>query len=352
MDSLINFNEDYYNQIIFEFGYNPLYFQNINFCFKNISKETLRMKWLCHHNADKFVDFFEKGEKSIISTGIGLSGVPHIGTVSQILRAILIQKSNIPVNLVLGDLDAFNGKNTPLYQVQALAKKYRDFIRRLGFKESNGSILRTQFEELNVLKTSYIIGHYMNDEMFMDAEEDLYEFYKFHKKIDSSMSYRRKLSLNLMIADFLDLYFNHNFKNILISLGIDEHKYSRFCINVIKNIRKDKINYPNFNVFIGEIYTPLIRGLKNYSKMSKSFPNSGISVNDSPETIFEKIRNGEGNYKKPDENVVFQMIMWTSDYEIEKIQESYKYCLENKSDWKKAKEEYAEYLIKITKLWN
>ncbi len=346
----ITFDRKYYSSIMKEFGYNPLEFEKINFSLGNLKKDDLQRMWLCHHDGNSFARDLEKGKKIIVSTGFGLSGEPHIGTLSQILRSIALQKAGIPVQIVLGDLDAYNGKTIPLKKTLELSKKYRRFILSLGFNKRKGSILREQYGELDVLRTSYIIGHFMDDKMFNEAEEDLHSFYHKRGKVDREMSYRRKLSLNLMIADFMNLCFEHKYRNILVMLGIDEHQYIRFGRETIRRMKESK-QFENFDMTLSAIYSPMIKGFFNYPKMSKSFPKSSISVNMNPEQIKHRIIYGEGKYDKPENNVVYQMMASVSYYTAEEIKRLYKLCLKGGSDWEKSKKKYAEILIKICSKW-
>ena len=344
------FDKKYYNSLMKEFSYNPLEFEKINFSLGNLKKDDLQRMWLCHHDGDIFARDLKKGRKIIVSTGFGLSGEPHIGTLSQILRSIALQKAGIPVQIVLGDLDAYNGKNVPLKRTIELAKKYKKFILSLGFNQRKGSIIRALFNELDVLRTSYIIGHFMDERMFNESEEDLHSFYHKRGKVDKGRSYRRKLSLNLMIADFIHLHFKQKYKNVLVMLGVDEHQYIRLGRETIKKMKKSK-QFKDFNMTLSAIYSPMIKGFYNYSKMSKSFPKSSVNVNMKPEEIKNKIIHGEGKYDKPENNVVYQMMASISYYNAEEVKRLYDLCLNGGFDWEKAKEDYAEVLIKIYSKW-
>lgn len=70
------FDDRYYNKIIKKYKYNPMDFKPMNFYFNNISPNIMKTKWLCHSGIDKINNY----SSTIISTGIGLSGVPHMGT--------------------------------------------------------------------------------------------------------------------------------------------------------------------------------------------------------------------------------------------------------------------------------
>ena len=346
----IIFDKAYYDSLMKEFGYNPLKFERINFSLGKLKKDDLQRMWLCHHNGFSFAKHLKKRKKVIVTTGFGLSGEPHIGTLSQILKSIILQRAGIPVQIVLGDLDAYNGKNIPLKKTLQLAEKYKKFILSLGFSQKDGSILRAQYNDLNVLRTSYLIGHFMDDIMFNEVEEDLHSFYHKRGMVDKDMSYRRRLSLNLMTADFIDLYIKQHCKIILVMLGIDEHQYVRFGMETVKKIKESK-QFDNFNMSLAAMYSPMIKGFYNYPKMSKSFPKSSINVSMKPHKIRKKIIYGEGKYDKPENNVVYQMMASVSYYTPKEIKNLYNLCLTGGLEWEKAKKEYAEVLIAICSKW-
>ncbi len=344
------FDQRYYDAIMKEFGYSPLEFEPISFSLGGLTKEYLQRQWLCHMNGKSFANALSVGERVIATTGFGLSGNPHMGTLSQILRALRLQQAGIPVQIVLGDLDAHNGKNIPLERTRELAESYRKFILNLGFNDVYPNRLRSQFDSLTTLRLAYLIGHHMDDEMFNQAEEDLHGFYTQEGKVDSLMTYRRKLSLNLMIADFLELFGDGNFNAVLVVLGIDEHKYVSFGRQVLERVAAD-----NSVAFCGKsyaaMYSGMIRGFHGYPKMSKSFPESGITV-DMPETeIISLIENGETVTHFPETNVVYQMISAVSLYGSEQIAEAYEECRKQSERWKNIKREYAVHLSQLCQRW-
>jgi tryptophanyl-tRNA synthetase len=348
-EKTVKFDQDYYENLMNEYGYDPIEFEKINFSLGKFSKEDLQRKWLCHHGCDKFAKNFNK-KKSIVTTGLGLTGIPHIGTLSQIMRAISLQKAKIPVQMVLGDLDAYNHKGKQLDEARKLVEKYKRFIIKLGFNIKSPSVLRDQYNELPVLRTSYLIGNVMDQEMFSHTNEDLHGFYSKRGKIDQEITYRRKLSLNLMIADFIDLHIRQGFDNVLVMLGIDEHIYVRFGKETVKRLKTNK-KLKNFNLSLAALYSPIIKGFYNYPKMSKSFPDSGITLDMNPKEIRNRIINGEGNYDKPENNTVYQMMVSASYYNSEEIKKRYQWCLNKSKEWEKAKVDYADMLIKICSLW-
>lgn len=98
-----------------------------------------------------------------------------------------------------------------------------------------------------------------------------------------------------MTADFFSA--GQSYPNVLVMLGIDEHKYVRFAQKMLDRVDTaiSGIRSPRIN----SIYTPMIRGLNGYPKMSKSFPESGITLDMSDDIIFSNIMSQEkGNISK------------------------------------------------------
>lgn len=351
MSKKVLFDSHYYSAIMKEFGYSPLEFEPISFSLGKLTNDDLRRQWLCHMNGNSFAIAVQNGKRAIVTTGFGLSGIPHVGTLSQIIRALRLQQAGLPVQIVLGDLDAYNGKNANLDCAQQLVSQYRAFIRNLGFNDSPPNSLRAQYESLTTLRTAYLIGHYMDDEMFSRAEEDLHEFYSDQGKVDSTMSYRRKLSLNLMIADFLELLMYGGFDAILITLGIDEHQYVNFGRETMQRVQADS-TFPLSGRSYSAMYSGIIRGFHGYPKMSKSFPESGISVDMGAEDITRLIMNGEVVTEFPETNVVYQMISSVSLYDSERINEAYEECRKQSRSWSHIKSEYATHLHQLCQRWH
>ena len=120
---MLRFDDTYYRDVIQKYHYDAMDFNPIDFELNGISTRVLQYKWLCHYKGDVFANALHDGQKCIVTTGIGLSGTPHLGTLSQILRTIFLQRAGLNVQLVLGDLDSYNARNQPLDVVLERAEK-------------------------------------------------------------------------------------------------------------------------------------------------------------------------------------------------------------------------------------
>lgn len=337
----IEFDDLYYENVISTYGYMSLKFKKINFNLGQIPKETMQNKWLCHTNVDTVAFNYQNGEDCIITTGIGLSGDPHIGTLSQILRAIYLQKKGFMVQVVLGDLDSYNARNQDLDIVRQRAKKYEVFIKKLGF-DVNLGILRNQFDYYDTMQTAFVISKYLDDEDFLNTEEDLSYLYK-EKEVYKGIGFPIKMSILLMISDFIYLIDSKQYSNVIVMLGVEEHLYVRMADTVLKRMGKKA-------TFSG-LYSKIIRGLNGYPKMSKSIAGSAISIDMSEQEISSLILNEKDDYINPDDSVVFQMITATSNHSDSEMFEIYDSCYKKNEKWKDYKKKYIKHLVEIIRLW-
>ncbi len=338
---MVKFDDEYYKEVIRKYNYNAMDFKPIDFDLKSISKEVMKEKWLCHYKAERFVEGLKTNKKQIVTTGIGLSGTPHIGTLSQILRAIFLQKAGFEVQFVLGDLDSYNARNQSLDVLEERVKKYSNFIKRLGFDSSKG-ILRNQLDHNEILQTAYLISNCLTDEDFMAAEEDLSELYK-SRKIYNGIDFKVKQAILLMVADFISLGTLNNYDNVLVMLGLEEHLYVQIAQKVVDRM--------NLNISVGALYSRIIKGLNGFPKMSKSIPGSAITVDMSYDEIYNLIVNGKDIYSIPDESTVFQMMSAVSYYSVEELKELREKCIQGGKEWECEKKKYARVLTNICKEW-
>lgn len=339
---MLQFNDKYYADVIKKYNYNAMDFKPIDFDLKNISSDILKEKWLCHYKAEKFVEDLQKNKKVIVTTGIGLSGTPHMGTLSQILRAIFLQNAGFEVQFVLGDLDSYNARNQSLEILAERVEKYKNFIKRLGFDEKLG-ILRNQMDHFDVHQTAYLISNCLTDQDFLAAEEDLSELYK-QRKIYNGIDFKVKQAILLMVADFIHLGLVDNYDDVLVMLGLEEHLYVQIAQKIVDRM--------NLDMSVGALYSRIIKGLNGFPKMSKSIPDSAITVDMSYEKIYDLIVNSSDIYQKPEDSTIYQMMSAVSYYNSDDLIELYEICAKGGNLWKEKKKEYSKILTNICKEWH
>lgn len=319
-----------------------------------MTDEQISSKWLCHQRADIFAERVNAGEVGIVCTGVGLSGVPHVGTLSQIIRAIELQRNGVPVQIVLGDVDAYlgkrrDGKIIPLEETRALAKKYHDFIVGLGFVDAPPSILRAQFENVDVMRTSLLLTPYTDHQLYARAEEELHGVYAAKGRVDTDMSPSRMAALLLMTADFLHHPIAAGVPNVLVSLGVDEHQYVRFGQELL--VRLISQGAAGDRSLLAGIYTKMTRGLNGAPKMSKSIPGSAITGDMDPNLIYSLIMTGDNEFVDPGDSAVMQMIEALTFYDKSRLMTAATEAANHTQIWEQIKSDFAHYLIGLFAGW-
>jgi tryptophanyl-tRNA synthetase len=336
------FSEDYYQRVVQEHGYDTFELARFTFDLARLGADELNLRWLCHHGADDFVETPQVSR--VVTTGFGMSGVPHMGTVSQIRGIIALQSGGERCQIVLGDLDAHNGKGRSLEQTRELAERFAGFCRRMGFDDTTG-ILRNQFNDIDCLRNLYLLGFYADDADFDRAEEDNHRYYASLGIVDDRMTFRRKMSLALMAADFVTL--GQTFDAVLVMLGVDEHKYVRFAREVVQRFGKDTSLRGDFT--LASIYSRLTSGFGGHPKMSKSIPNSSINMTATADEIIARVMGDDA--RAPQHSPAYQLMCQMFFRPYEECLDLMSECAAASPTWRKTRADLAEYLISITELW-
>ena len=333
------FNRAYYQQVIQDHGYSDVEFSTVDFALENYDASSMQRRFLCHHNGNKFAEAVRAGEKAIVTTGFGMSGNPHLGTISQIIKISELNRHGMKTQAVLGDLDSYNARNQSLDDARKLAVGFGGYIEAMGYSASGGSILRDQYSHPEITHTAYLISKYITDQDFDDAKEDIAPIYE-KAGIYKGWSFPMKQALTLMVADFIDLHQRHGYDHVMVMLGLEEHKYVQLANKVVERMGLD--------LNISGIYGRIIKGLSGYPKMSKSLPGSAIDVStplpEAKALLHSEVRTTED----PRENgtfLIMEQVSFLNNAEISDIEEIYHNG--NDSSWKNAVDYYINTQLKV-----
>lgn len=335
------FSESYYRKVMSDFGYTHFDLKQFDFEWAGMNAETLNARYLCHHIGERYLCVAP--EKRIVTTGFGMSGVPHLGTVSHILKIIELQRGGERCQVVLGDLDAYNGKARSYSEVCELAEQFREYALRLGFDSQQG-IIRAQVGHLPALETMYLLGRYMTQVDFDAAEEDNHAYYAALGLVDKEMTFPRALSLSLMASDFIAL--GQQYDAVLVMLGVDENRYVRFAQQVRDRMDDNIPLRADFS--LSAIYTRMCSGLGGHPKFSKSIPGSAIDVSTLPGDVERLLANLSST---PEQSAAYQLMCQMPCYDAAALIELHALCLEAGPSWDRALGVFADYLIHLIDLW-
>lgn len=338
--------EDHYRDLSEQQGYDP-----IDFDLGPLPAAQLQRKFAAVDGHDIVAAALER--PTIISTGIGMTGPPHMGSLGQILTAITLQEAGLDVQFVLADLEVYHGGGE-LDELRDLAGRYRSFILDLGFDPDKGT-LRTQEEAQDVMHSAQLLARYYTPDKgqywpdveptrWEKAVRDSYESASDSGDTQSPTSKTGDLHSALLHGtDFLHPLMKWEYEQVIIMLGIDEHKLTIGTQQFQEDAGVDGT--------IAGLHTKLIKGVNGYPKMSKSLPESVISLDMDSDAIRDRIQSPGDSYNRPRESVVFQMMCLASTYSMPELDELHEYCAEGGAAWEQAKEEYADYVVELAEMW-
>jgi tryptophanyl-tRNA synthetase len=335
------FSESYYRQVLAEFGYTPFDLRQFDFSLAGLNASTLNARYLCHHRGAQYLR--AEPRRRIVTTGFGMSGVPHLATVSHILKMIELQCGGERCQIVLGDLDAYNGKARPYDEVRELAEQFQEYSLRLGF-DPHAGIVRSQAGHLPALEAMYLLGRYVDQADFDAAEEDNHRYYVDHGLVDATMTFRRALSLSLMAADFLAL--GQDYEAVMVMLGVDEHRYVRFAQQA--QTRLDEHVPLSGSFALTAAYTRMVRGFGGHPKFSKSIPGSAVDVATPAEDVHRLLADEP---PVPEESATYQLMCQVPRYDADALLDLHAYCREAGSAWEHAVHDFADHVIHLIRLW-
>ncbi len=313
--------------------------QPLEFPFPGLSPIQLRSKWLCHFHADSFAQALRRRDRCFATSGVGLSGPPHAGTVCQLLRMVALQRAGVSVQFVLGDLDAYNARSRSLQEVRDLAARYRIFLERLGLNSSN-AIVRTQEERLDILRMAYLIARHVRDEDLHATEEDVSSLYR-ERGVYEGVTFPVKQAIMLMIADFVALLSECD--AVLVMLGVDEHRYVRLAARIAHaHLGRDALS---------GIYTRMLSGLGGYPKMSKSLPGSAVYADMRVETIRDLLLADRDATDGPQRSACFQILCCLPDATDSEIAHAFKVMRDDLPAWERIRAHTAEQFAGICEKW-
>ena len=328
------FNYPYYKKLAEQYKY--VFCENLKTNICGFDKDTMNW-WLMAYNLDGELAGDINPENTFVTTGIAINHEPHMGTVSQLLRAIYFQKMGYKTQIILADLDSCNQRATSNEYIDYSFKRYYEYVRKLGFDVEKG-ILRGQINHPEVMKTAFMISSVVRDEDFYEVEEDISNYYR---KLDiyEGINFSVKQAILLMLADFIHPGYADDYKHIIVLSGIDEHTYVPKANDVASRLGLD--------ISISGLFSSVIEGLNGQPKMSKSLPDSSIWANMDDSEIRDILMDMPDDYSDHHDSIIYQLMKNTwlpGAVDFHKIMFD---CDNKNSAWHADKLNFVDYLSSI-----
>lgn len=287
---------------------------------------------------------------TLFCTGIGMTGPPHVGSLAGMYAAIELQELGADVQFVLADLEPYHS-GFDLASVRSLARRYREFLLDLGFDPEQGT-LRTQEEARDVMHTAQLLAPYYTPEERDSVPEseptewevavrEAYEAVPESERPGGPTSEAASVHSGMLhLADFCHP-LREGYEQVVVLLGADEHHLSVSTARFLDDAPVEGS--------VGGLHSRMIPGPGDCPKVSKGIPDSGPSLDMSPETIREAVHRADADGPAADSPLVGMLrLAGPADDDLDRL-------LAARADgdpaWDRARDRYAEFLADHAERW-
>ena len=293
-------------------------------------------------------------DDTLLATGVGMTGPPHLGTVGQILTMTRLQRAGVDVQFVLADLEPYHGGHS-LERVRALADRCRAFACDCGFDPDGGgdaAVLRTQEEAGEVMQTAQLLAPHYDASYRVETEpmawdDAVAEAYESAENDTGGPTSEAAASHSAVLhrADFLHP-LSHGYDRVVLGLGVDEHGLTPATRAFLAAVPDELATGE-----IAGLHARMITGLGDAPKMGRSLPGSAIHLGMDPERIRELLTGSAVDATRPDDSLAFQAMCLASNYDAADLDRIETACREKGEEWKRAKRDYAEFVTGLAARW-
>lgn len=300
-----------------------------------------------HSNqAETVLDLAAANDLHII-TGFGPTNAPTAGTLSVMLGVIeLHRRLDVPMTVIVSELGAWNSRNVPWTQLQAVRDQMFDFLRRIGLDEAQ-TRLRSHLDFDNLARAGKI-ARYLSRQDFLDNSESLLELYDSHGLLGSEVGIM--VDSLYTVADVLEPV-EHGTGHILMVSGLEEAYFTELARLVLDRQRAAGDLSLGWQATIGALYFRVLEGLAGYPKMSKSIPVSSIHLDMPPDTLADRILAGEPASQPPLLSAIELASGW-EEAELRMARIAYQRREVDPNAWQRVKQRYLDTFVNYAEHWH
>lgn len=286
---------------------------------------------------------FDDEQERLFMASAGMSGPPHLGTLSQMHAARELAEAGLDVQFLLADVEKHVGSGMPLEYVTELADRYRGLLREIGY---TGDI-RTQSEDREVMHTAIMLSRYYEGNLLGDMDWEPTEWDEALERAyeedgvdrsdgDPVTEFARRQTGVLCTADFLHPLLEDGYDTFVAVLGAEEHALT------LRN--REMKHRASVDGRLGGLYTRIVRGLDDYPKMSKRIPDSVIALDMRPDEIRNRVRGAS-------DDRLWEYLTLASEYSPSELAAFERARNENRERWTAVREAYADRLADLASYW-
>lgn len=325
----------FYDALADQFGY-----ESPGQTLAEIPRDHVARRYALVDNADAV---FDESRNRLFMASAGMSGPPHLGTLSQMHAARELADAGLDVQFLLADVEKHVGAGLSREYVTDLADRYRGLLREVGY---TGEI-RTQAEDREVMHTAIVLSRYYEGDLLGDVDWEPTEWEQALERayeadgIDRSegepvTEFARRQTGVLCTADFLHPLLNDGYDAFVVVLGAEEHALT------LRN--REVRRRAGVEGALGGLYTRVVRGLDDYPKMSKRIPDSVVGLDMRPDEIRNRVRGAS-------DDRLWEYLTLASGYSPSELDDIERAREEDREHWNAVREAYADRLAELATYW-
>ncbi|MQA09390.1 MAG: hypothetical protein GEU98_12725 [Pseudonocardiaceae bacterium] len=296
--------------------------------------------------ADRVLPSEAHGDLHII-TGFGPTNAPTAGTLSVMLGIIELQRRlQTEMTVIISELGAWNSRNVPWQQLEAVRDQMSAFLRRIGLDESRCT-LRSHLDFGNLARAGKI-ARFLTRQDFLDNSESLLELYDSHGLLSSEIGIT--VDSLYTVADVLGPAETGT-KNILMVSGLEEAYFTELARLVLdRQQAADELSL-GWEATIGALYFRVLEGLGGYPKMSKSIPASSIHLGMTADALAEQVLSDDPASQRPLLSAIELASGW-DETGLEMARSAYHDRGSEPKRWHKVKQSYLDDFVMFAEQWD
>lgn len=281
-----------------------------------------------------------------VVTGFGPTNAPTAGTLSVMLGIVELQRQlNAPVTVVISELGAWNSRNVPWAQLEAVRDQMFAFLQAIGFDTNRGT-LRSHLDFGNLARAGKI-ARFLGRQDFLDHRESLLELYDEHGLLGSEVGVT--VDSLYTVADILGPV-EDGARRVLMLSGLEEAYFTELARLVLARQRAAGKLSLGWNADVGALYFRVLEGLNGYPKMSKSIPASSIHLGMTAETLAKRVFSEE-EASQPTLLSAIELSSGWSDDQLAKARTAYDFRAADPDAWFAVKADYLTTFLGFAGQW-
>jgi tryptophanyl-tRNA synthetase len=281
-----------------------------------------------------------------VVTGFGPTNAPTAGTLSVMLGIVELQRHlDVPMTVVISELGAWNSRNIPWIQLEAVRDRMFGFLRALGFDEHLG-VLRSHMDFANLARAGKI-ARFLSRQDFLDHRESLLELYDEQGLLGSEVGVTADALYT--VADILGPAEN-GLPRILMVSGLEEAYFTELSRLVLARQATAGDLSLGWTARVGALYFRVLEGFNGYAKMSKSIPESSIHLGMPADEVAARVLSDDEASQSTLLSAVTLSSGWRED-QIAEAQNAFVNRAATPGAWRAVKAAYLDTFLEFSRQW-